>query len=315
MALPDSHPLVSVVLACSTQGHLLRDAIVSLVGSSYRQVELVVADGGPTGDTAGMADGFGQAIYCWQPNAGLVAARNLGLRASHGEFVVFVDEGTRLAPDGLEAGVDALVSHPLCEFAVGRCQTLDRDGNLRPAPWQPRVERDHYRALLRRNFIWTPAMVLFRRRAVERAGGFNPGAKTAADYELYLKIARAHPVVDHGHVVAYYERRATYSDGHRARLLHEILAVHRDERLLIEGDRASIAAHRDGLKASQTSYATYLLNEIRRQAAAGDWASAALTSAVLGWNHPRALVQHAHRHVSMVVKRMLHPRYGRPAIR
>ena len=46
--------------------------------------------------------------------------------------------------------------------------------------------------------------VLFRRSVLEQVGGFNTKLRAAEDYDLYLKIAAAHPISCHAAVVAEY---------------------------------------------------------------------------------------------------------------
>ena len=122
---------------------------------------------------------------------------------------------------------------------------MSRDGAILPTPVQPRSD-DHYRELLRCNFIRISAMVLFRREAVELAGGFDRAVNSSADYGLYLNIARHYPVCYHGQLVAYCRRHATDGHGNAATLLRETLAVLRSQRPFLAGDRASQAAFRKG---------------------------------------------------------------------
>ncbi|HEX6974462.1 MAG TPA: glycosyltransferase, partial [Vicinamibacterales bacterium] len=246
--MPAAAPLISVVIPCYNHGHFLRDALES-VGTPARTTEIVVVDDGSTDRTSAIAAEFGAAaaiaVYAVrQPNKGLAAARNRGFRESRGRYVVFLDADDRLAPGALDRAASVIDEHPECFFVFGRCVMMSAEGTLLPTPEQKVIARDHYRELLRRNFIWMPAMAMFRREAVELAGGFSSEVNASADYELYLRIARHHPVRDHGQVVAHYRRHDSNMSGNASLMLRETLAVLRSQRPFLEGDAASQAAYR-----------------------------------------------------------------------
>lgn len=295
--MPAAAPLISVVVPCYNHGHFLGEALES-VGTPARSTEIVVIDDGSTDATSAVAQRFADEsrvpVYTVrQSNQGLAAARNRGFRESRGRYIVFLDADDRLAPGAIDLGATAIEERPECFFTFGRCTMMAADGTLLPTPAQPVIARDHYRELLRRNFIWMPAMVMFRREAVELAGGFNSEVNASADYELYLHIARHHPVCDHGQVVAHYRRHDANMSGNASRMLRETLAVLRAQRPFLEGDDASQQAYREGWRTWQEFYGTHLVNEIRGHVAGHEWRPALRKALTLGYHHPRGLAHHA----------------------
>jgi len=105
-----------------------------------------------------------------------------------------------------------------------------------PPPRRPRVERDHYASLVRRCWIAMPATVIYRRRVLIAVGGFDPRFRQAEDYDLYLRIARRFPIVDHYTEVAEYRQHAGTLSRNADRMLAATLAV--------------LAPHRPGAAAS-----------------------------------------------------------------
>ena len=69
-------------------------------------------------------------------------------------------------------------------------------------PRTPCVERNHYEALLRRNYIAMHATVMYRRAIFQAVGEFNTSLQACEDYDLYLRIAARVPVYCHDKVVA-----------------------------------------------------------------------------------------------------------------
>jgi len=254
-----STPLVSVIIPCYNQGQFLADAVRSVVARTAR-VQVVVVDDGSTDGTAAVARRL-DVILVRQPNRGLASARNRGLKAATGEFVIFLDADDRLLDGAIDAGVRALVSRPGCAMAYGRCVMAGPDGEFWPTPEIPTVVTGHHAALLQTNLIWMPAMAIFRREAVDAAGGFSEGFDGAADYDLYLRITRDGTVVDHGRLVAAYRRHANAMSGKAERMLRDTLEVMRrncpDQRSPFRG------AWRDGYVRWQDFYGTQLVEEIR----------------------------------------------------
>lgn len=298
-------PLISVIVPCFNHRRFLAEALASVATSL--PTEIVVVDDGSTDATPEVLAAV-EAPHSFrtvrQPNAGLAHGRNRGLRESRGEYVVFLDADDRFAPGALDVAAGTLDEHPECAFVFGRCTMMDRDGTLLTTPAQPRIARDHYRELLRRNYIWMPAVVMFRREAVERAGGFNPNVNTAADYELYLHIARHHPVYDHGTVVAHYRRHDTNMSGNAGCMLRETLEVLWSQRPFLEGDLASLAAYREGWHLWREFYGTQLADEIRHDVRAGEWTAALSKAAVLAEYHPRGLWHHLVRKAGRLLQRI-----------
>ncbi len=264
--------------------------LVSVVVSSLHRARFL----GETLGSIGTPAIPSELIVIEEDSIDLAAARNRGLGQSQGEFILFLDAGDKLAPGAIELGAAQLEQHPEAAFVYGRSMPMDLDGTLMPAPVQPRIARDHYRELLRRNFIPTPAVVMFRRDTVKRSGGYNPRLDGSADYDLYLHIARHRPVHDHGQVVAFQRSVTAEASGSAARL-RETLAVLRSQRPFLLADAASLAAYADGWRTCQELYGSTLVQEIRAGLRNGEWLSALRNTAALGRHHPRGLWHHARR--------------------
>jgi glycosyltransferase involved in cell wall biosynthesis len=290
-------PVVSVVVPCFNHGRFLREALLS-IGTPAVPTEIIVVDDGSADSTAEVVATFATPNLfrgVRQANEGLAAARNRGLGESRGRYVVFLDADDRLVPGAIDFGAACLEERPECAFVYGRCTMMDEDGTLLPTPEMPRVMRDHYREMLRRNYIWTPAAVMFRREPLERIRGFNADVNAAADYEIYLHLARHYPVYDHAEVVAHYRKHGGNMSGNAARMLRETLAVLRSQLPFLSGDDASLVAYNEGWRIWQEFYGAHLANEVREAVRTHRWFEAASKAAVLGYYHPRGFWHHARR--------------------
>ena len=277
-------PLVSVVIPCYNQARYLAESVGSAVARNVR-VEVIVVDDGSTDHTAAVARTLDHALLIRQGNRGLAAARNRGLRAASGDFVIFLDADDRLLPGAIDAGVRAMAERPDCAMAYGRCVMMGPDGQLWPTPVVPIVRSGHHAALLQTNLIWTPAMAIFRRPIVAAVGGFRAGFDGAADYDLYLRLSRVAPIHDHGRVVAAYRRHSGAMSGHAARMLRDTLTVMTRNRP--DEQTEFQRAWRDGYARWQDFYGTQLVEEIRahlRQRDVRDaWRKSMLLASLAPW--------------------------------
>lgn len=227
-ALPAS-PTVSVVIPCFNQAHYLPAAIASVRQQTHPVHELIVVDDGSRDDTSRVGADLGAHVVT-RSHRGLAEARNAGLAAARGECVVLLDADDELLPDAIELGLAAFRTHPEAAAAVGRCRLIDAQGHELPATYHPVDPGDLYREWLSRNFIWTPGAAMFRRTAVLERGGFPTGVGGAADYAVYLRLARTSTVVYHAGEVVRYRQHASSMSRDPVLMLRHTLEVLRRER-------------------------------------------------------------------------------------
>jgi glycosyltransferase involved in cell wall biosynthesis len=257
---PIGAPLVSVVIVCYNQARYLSDAIESALAQTCTDREVILVDDGSTDDTGEVARRYSGVQYIHQANRGLAAARNTGLRAARGQYVLFLDADDRLLPHAVEAGLDCSREFPGSAFVCGAYRNIFDDGSPAPTSPQQRVSAGHYRRLLEGNFIGMHAVVLYRRDLLEGEGGFDESLRACEDYELYLRMSRRWPVAQHHEVVAEYRQHDTNMSKDYAFMLRSVLAVLRRERVRLP-DRAHRRALRRGIRVWKDYYADLLLVE------------------------------------------------------
>ena len=281
--------LVSVVIPCYNQAHFLGEAIESVLAQRYTNLELIVVDDGSTDNTSEVASRYEEVRLIRQENKGLAGARNRGREEARGEYVVFLDSDDRLLANAVEIGVRELEAHPECAFVSGRYRPISAEGDAYAIPRQARVDGDHYLALLRDNYISMPASVMYRRWVFEEVGGFDGSVDAAADWDLYLRIARRFPIHHHGQVVADYRWHGANMTADPALMLRSTVSVLRGQRQYVKGNRSYEEAHEQGIKLFREHNGMNLAKEVRSHVRRRDPGRALRGALVLARYYPRGL--------------------------
>lgn len=140
MASAHSSPVdsreVAIVVPCHGYAHFLGEAVRSAVEQTWPQLRIVIVDDGSPDATAAVAADLiarypqRRIELLRQPNRGLGAARNAGIRATQSPFVLPLDADDRLHPDAVATLMAALersqadIATPLGERFGAECGPL-----------------------------------------------------------------------------------------------------------------------------------------------------------------------------------------------
>lgn len=133
--------LVSVIVPAYNVGEYLQQCLQSIACQSYARLEVIVVDDGSTDGSGRIADEWAdsdkrfRAIH--QPNRGSSAARNAGLDAATGRYIVFVDSDDFIAPQFVELML-AFIQSSGAQMALCGWHCFSDDGNVPPVGAAPR---------------------------------------------------------------------------------------------------------------------------------------------------------------------------------
>lgn len=189
-----SKPLVSVVIPTRNRARPLHEALRSVyaqegIGDQFR-MEVIVVDNASTDDTPEVVRQFSRVRYIRLPmNQGGAAARNVGVKASKGTWVAFLDDDDVWLPHNLRLQIAALAARPEAEVVYGQCifRFLDYERVQPDARHAP--VGSVFGPLLMHNFVSSPSAIIARRRALEAAGYFDESLASGEDYDMLLRLA------------------------------------------------------------------------------------------------------------------------------
>ena len=125
-------------------------------------------------------------------------ARNTGIRNAAGDFVAFLDDDDEWMPKKLEEELKCLEKHP--EAAMCFCNGYIVDERTDP----PAIKEEdylsfpkvvHYNDMLEGDLIGSTSKPLIRKEVFDEVGLFDVDFPARQDYEMWLRITRAHPAV------------------------------------------------------------------------------------------------------------------------
>ncbi len=176
-------PKVSVIIPVYNGAATIGRALASVFAQTFTDYEVVVVNDGSTDDTASVLAGYGDRIRVMtQPNRGLPAARNAGVRASSGEYVAFLDDDDEWMPQMLERCAAVLDEDPECGLVYAGALKVDLDGRSMPdqSSENDDIDSPTMEQMLARPWIVVPSQVMVRRAILERCDGFEERCVTPA---------------------------------------------------------------------------------------------------------------------------------------
>jgi glycosyltransferase involved in cell wall biosynthesis len=244
---------VAVVIPTYNHAHFLRAAIDSACSQMPKPREIIVVDDGSGDHPEEVTKDFENVRIVRQANAGLAAARNRGLRESTSAHVVFLDADDRLLPGALAAGLESLGEDDMAAFTYGKYAIVTAPTAERTYAVNTPVPKQAFAHFLRENCIGMHGTVMYRRGAIEHAGGFREHLRACEDYDLYLRLARDWPVLCHDAYCAEYWHHDANMSRDPAFMLKAALEVLGDYRHDAES-RGLSADHRAGIEGWRRYY-------------------------------------------------------------
>ena len=182
---------LSVVVPFRNLGGLAVEAIESILGQTIRDLEVLAVDDGSTDDTLRSVLSIDDArLACiTQPQRGLGAARNTGIRAARAGLVGFCDGDDLWAPEKAERHVPLMEHAPDTRLTFSWSAYLDDSGRPTGQLLISRCEQPTLRDLLARNHVGNGSTAVVRRDAFARAGLFDETLPGCEDIEMWVRLA------------------------------------------------------------------------------------------------------------------------------
>ena len=180
-------PLVSVIMPAYNIAGYIRESIESVLASNYPNFELIVVDDGSKDNTLAVAREYEQADarvkVLTKANGGQGIARNFGVEACSGKYLLFVDSDDLIGESYISKAVTELEADENVKVVTCRGEFFDgRTGAWHLKDYTPKT-------LAKRNVFTISSML--RRDDFVRIGGFDTTMHNyCEDWALWINILK-----------------------------------------------------------------------------------------------------------------------------
>jgi glycosyltransferase involved in cell wall biosynthesis len=187
-------PKVSVVIPTCNRVSLLRRAIASVIGQTFQDFEIIVADDASADGTAEMIRGLSDARikhFRHDENRGVAVARNTAIAHARGEYIAFLDDDDEWLPQKLHRQVELMerLGDTIGAICCGNYE-VDTSTNRIIAEMKPFLRGHVFEKLFTRGLFNRTSTVVVRAKCFERVGVFDPSFQYGEDFDMWLRLAQ-----------------------------------------------------------------------------------------------------------------------------
>ena len=198
-------PKISVIIPCYNQGQYVDEAVQSVLAQTYDDFEIIIVNDGSTDEfTNTLLSGYNnqKTKVITTSNQGLSEARNSGIRASAGEYILPLDADDKIGAEYLFEAINVFSTDP--ELGIVYCEAEyfgEKTGKWDLSPYS-------FEKMLRENHIFCSA--IFRREDYDATCGYDPKMIHGwEDWDFWLSLLELGKKVHRiSKVLFYYRIRA-----------------------------------------------------------------------------------------------------------
>lgn len=199
--------LVSVVIPSYGGGEFLRRAVDSVLGQTYKDIEIIVVDDNGVGTENQLKTAEQMKVYgdnpnvlyvCHEVNKNGSAARNTGVKNSKGTYIALLDDDDEFYPDNIERQMEVM-STLGDDFALTYCGIRSFVGDNMDHEFHPTHSGDLLYEVLTHTVVIGSSSLLIKRSVWDELDGFDESFRRHQDWEFTARVCATYKVtaVDH----------------------------------------------------------------------------------------------------------------------
>ena len=187
--------VVSIIIPVYNRINLISETLHSVYKQTFSNWEIIIVDDGSSDGTFEMVlkeaekDSRVHVIKNTSGIKGPSSARNIGLKDSKGEFVLFLDSDDLLKPFCLQQRFGVLNNNKHLAFAIFLQETFEGESNIITGLYNlfPSKNETDLHLFLRNNNPWQTMGVLWDKTILQELGGFDSSFFYMEDPELHTR--------------------------------------------------------------------------------------------------------------------------------
>lgn len=184
---------ITVVIPVHNRASMLKEAIESAIRQTSPPSEIIVVDDGSTDRSAATASLFPEVTLIRQPQRGVSAARNAGIRGASGLGIAFLDSDDIWDPRKLEIQGAFMEKNPSFPLTHTGEIWIRENRRVNPGSRYRKHGGDLFVHCLETCFI-AASTVLARRDLFDAVGLFDEALPACEDYDMWLRVSSRFPV-------------------------------------------------------------------------------------------------------------------------
>ncbi len=200
----NSQPLVSICIPTYNSSRYLKECLDSVAAQSYKNLEVIISDNASTDETVFIVNQYVERyrfkLDINSKNMGALANFNKLISLATGKYVAIYHADDVYNKNIVEESVRILNAHDSVGLVGSMGNIMNDDGTIfntfRLPKHLKKLNKTIYSfdealsAILKRGWFFVTPSIMVRRKALEELGAFDlNGYGSAADYELWLRIA------------------------------------------------------------------------------------------------------------------------------
>jgi len=182
--------LVSIIIPSYNCASYLADSISSSLSQTHKNIEIIVIDDGSIDNTFKIVTNFKmdpRVKYIYQENKGLPSARNAGIMAATGEYILFLDADDEISPL-MAAECLEHIKNESADFCITDILRIENiNGVLVKEERRSNIPKDNFEfAILKENFI--RGLPFYRKQSLIDVGLFDDEMLNIEDWDLNIRM-------------------------------------------------------------------------------------------------------------------------------
>lgn len=197
--------MVSVIIPTYNSKDYICDAIDSVLMQTYKNLEIIIVDDGSTDSTKLQLKKYGGKIkYFFQQNKGPSSARNVGIKKSIGEYIVFLDSDDIWDKSFLEKMISFFEADRNLDFAFSDCYNFGKNGIISKSFLEKigffndfsilankemgfRLDKNILEYFIFKKFL-VPSTVIIKKKCLEEVEYFDEELRYGEIWNIFFKL-------------------------------------------------------------------------------------------------------------------------------
>lgn len=176
--------LVSIITVCYNSEQTIERTLKSVFSQSYSNIEYIIIDGNSTDNTCGIIKNHKDKIsyFSSEPDTGIYDAMNKGIKASTGDYIIFLNSDDWFHPKAIKTYIEA-ITKTKSDYCYGPVKVINPKTNDSFISKPQNLNQKYFFEMPISHITFMCKKSLLLKHQL-----FDLNFKIAADYDLFYKI-------------------------------------------------------------------------------------------------------------------------------